>query len=163
MRHKRESGRQAGTGVPTKMLSRVMAPGGKDDGGNNQGIRVFDAPYNQVFEAVRKILAVKEYSIRKRDIKNGIIETGYRIHDGLFALGFLGKKTRSKMIAGLEEVEPKKTEVTLKIMVEKERDDKTWQHFPISDYDLDLIDSDSIEIYFHHISEQLNSPKTSGL
>jgi hypothetical protein len=139
-----------------------MVPGGNGSGSQNQGVRVFDAPFEQVFKVVRKVMSDKEYPIRKRDIEKGIIETDYRKHDGLFALGFLGKMTRSKMVAKLIELEPKKTKVELQIFVEEERDDKTWQHFPISDYDLDLIDSDSIEIYFHHISEQLNSHVTTG-
>jgi hypothetical protein len=160
-RHKRESGRQSGTGVPAKMLDKVIASGGEKSELENQGVHVYNAPYNQVFKAVRKTMAIKEYPVLKRDVENGIIETDYRIHDGLFALGFLGKKTRSKMVAKLKKLEPEKTEVTLMIFVEKEGKDKTWQEFPITDYDLDLIDSDSIEIYFHLISEQLTSQKTS--
>lgn len=130
--------------------------------GSLSGVRVFDAPFERVFKVVRKIMADKEYRIQKRDVERGIIETDYRIHDGLFALGFLGKITRSKMVAKLIELTPQKTKVELKIFVEEERNDKTWQHFPISDYDLDLIDSDSIEIYFHHISEQLSSHVATG-
>lgn len=158
--HKRETGRRAGTGVPAKMLSKVMASG--EENLQSLGVHVFDAPYKKVYKAVRKIFIEKEYSIRRRSLKKGIIETGYRLHDGMFSVGFLGTMTRSKMVANLKELEPRKTEVTLRILVEKEVETGTWQHFPVSDYDMDLIDGDSIEIYFHHILKILNTHVASG-
>jgi hypothetical protein len=160
--HKRETGRRAGTGIPTKMLSKVMAYEGENGAQQNQGVCVFEAPYEKVYKAVRKLFTEKEYSIRRRSLKKGIIETGYRLHDGDFSVGFLGKLTRSKMVANLKKLEPQKTEVTLQIMVEEEVEKGTWQHFPVSDFDMDLIDGDSFEIYFHHILKILKPHVASG-
>lgn len=124
--------------------------------------RIFNAPYHQVFKAVEKAITCKEYSIKMCDEKEGIIDSKYRLHDGNFTLGFVGAKLRSKMLARLADKGPKQVEVTLIILAEKEDDIGDWQEFPISSFNLDLIDSDSYDMFFYNISQNLRNPQSSG-
>jgi hypothetical protein len=124
--------------------------------------RIFNAPYHQVFKAVEKAIIHKEYPIKMCDERGGIIDSNYRLHDGNFTLGFVGAKLRSRMIARLAEKGPKQVEVTLMILAEKEDDIGTWLDFPISSFNLDLIDSDSYDMFFYYISENLRDPLLSG-
>jgi hypothetical protein len=41
------------------------------------------------------------------------------------------------------------------IMAEKEYASGIWEDFPVSAFNLDLIDSNSYDIYFYYISENL--------
>lgn len=123
--------------------------------------RIFNAPYHHVFKAVEKAIIHKEYPIKMCDEREGIIDSNYRMHDGNFTLGFVGAKLRSRMIARLEEKGPKQVEVTLMILAEKEDDIGNWQNFPVSSFNLDLIDSDSYDMFFYYISENIRDPQLS--
>lgn len=161
LRSKREDGRRMGTGIPAFMLHQIMDLGGGTTEQYNQGIRVFNVSYKKVFKVVQKTLTTKEYPIQKRDLNSGTIESGYRIHDGLFTQGFLGEKIRTKIVANIMELEPRKTKVLLKIIVEKKGYAGKWQHYPMNDYNLDLIDADSLDIMFYRISNRLGSKTKS--
>lgn len=125
--------------------------------------RIFNAPYHQVFKAVEKTIIHKEYPLKICDEGGGIINSNYRLHDGNFTMGFVGAKLRSRMIARLKEKGPKQVEVTLMILAEKEDEIGNWQDFPVSSFNLDLIDSDSYDMFFYNISENIKNLKLSGI
>ena len=136
---------------PRGMMRQGMGEGGES------GVRIFNAPYRNVFKAVERSITGKKYQIRVCDERGGIINSDYRIHDGDFTLGFVGAKLRSKMVARLAELSPKQIKVTLTVLAEKEYEDGEWENFPVSAFNLDLIDSDSYDMYFYNISENLKS------
>ncbi len=129
----------------------------------SSGTRTFHAPYHKVFKAVERTILGKNYPVLLCDEVGGIIDSDYRIHDGLFTLGFVGAKLRSKMLASLVLIKPEQVEVTLIIQVEREDASGTWDNFPVNASNLDLIDSDSYDMYFYNISEHIKSPQVSGL
>ena len=122
-----------------------------------QGVRIFNSPYHSVFRAVKETILYKDYPIQLSDERGGIIESAYRLHDGLFTLGFIGARVRSKIVALLREMAPQQVEVVLRIMAEKEEEDGTWSKFPVGAYNLDLIDSDSYDMFFYYISKRLDT------
>ena len=139
------------------MMRRSMGLSG------SSGTQTFNAPYNTVFKAVEMTILGKAYPILLRDEVGGIIDSGYRIHDGQFTLGFVGAKLRSKMLAKLSIIQPEQVEVTLVIQAEKEYEEGLWDNFPVSAYNLDLIDSDSYDMFFYKISEKIKSRQVSGI
>jgi len=53
-------------------------------------------------------------------------------------------------------------EYSIKMCDEKEDDIGDWQDFPVSSFNLDLIDSDSYDMFFYNISQNLRDPQSSG-
>lgn len=133
------------------------------DLGASSGTQTFYAPYHNVFKAVEKTILSKDYPVLLCDETRGIIDSDYRIHDGNFTLGFVGAKLRSKMLASLVLIKPEQVEVTLIIQVEKEDASGIWDNFPVSASNLDLIDSDSYDMFFYNISRHIKSPQLSSI
>ncbi len=125
--------------------------------------QTFNAPFHRVFKAVERAILGKNYPVLLSDEARGIIDSDYRIHDGQFTLGFVGAKLRSKMLASLVLIKKEQVKVTLVIHVEREDSSGTWDNFPVSASNLDLIDSDSYDMFFYNISEYIKSPQLSGI
>ncbi len=139
------------------MASRITMGEKPGEDGRYQGVRSFDAKYEKVFEAVMEMIKYKEYKLKNKDRQKGIIESDYRSHDGLFTLGFIGGKVRSQIFARIKELKTNKTQVTLRINAEKDIGLGGWFHHPVTERNLDLIDSDNYELLFFFVTSYIKN------